>query len=1211
MISIGSKAQVEIVSTGSGAAYLLNAPAVFPLRSGIQVTFKAHATCSASATINVSGTGAIPIRKNGGTTNLSAGDIQGGQVVTIAYDGVNWQMLTTPGNITSGITGSGTQDYVSKWNNGAGTTLGNSSIYDNGAIGIFTNTPAGDFHLFRNSGPRIVLDADGGNAAAATMLDFTTGGNAGPTSFVGNVTGWQWRSLSSLFSNATLQNDLQVRYYNGLVFVNAMHFDNSGNIGFGNTSPNTKVDITGDFSTREVVSATNTTPLSNAAIAASTSFITMTGQTSNYSFTGIANGYDGKFLTIYNGTSFTMTIDNESGLSLPQNRIITGTGSPVTVGADASVSFIYSANKQRWIVKGWSNVPGGTLTGSGSTNFVARWTPSGTQLGTGVLFDDGTNAGVGNSSPASKFAVDGGMTIGSAHYNTIAPSNGLLVEGKVNVGNGGLGNDMLHVFKPSTMNGPNTSGVYVERPGNSSVATGGSDWTLSGVDAGLKAYSSWGNNYSASIIGYNYISDYENSAAVIGADQSATIFGALGYRGTGASQWAGWFQGNTNTTGNIEWTGALRPSGNPGAMNEVLVSGGGGANSWMNVNSLISSGNFIQNQTAVDQGAGFRINGNGLFNGGRIGIGTTAPDYPLHVNTTLGLTAAQFGSSDPLYLIAGAGDGIGFNTFFNGGYRAGSTGYSAAIIQSPATGRIDFMVSSSSVPAGAGVNFSTTAMAINSQSNVLIGAAGDATSLLEVYRNNSNATGTDGVFASITNIDGGLGTMSGLRFKASNISNNNNFKAGLFFQSTLSSGRGDMIFALNNVNSSANVTAGDEKMRITSAGIVGIGTSTPSTSKVNIHSTSGNGNLRLTGSTTGQTSNDGFSMSNDGSNAIFMSQHENADWYFSSNSFTAMTIKPNGYINIGGVNAANRLVVEDQTNDVMKITRDNTVSTTHIAKLVFSNKYGGGENVLARIGIADGGTNSGVLTFETKTNTNLFDATTTEKMRILPNGNVGIGTSAPSTILHVSGAAAQSIRITSTSSLNAAIELAGSSPQWRMIGGPNAGDLNIQSSNDNFATNTDRFRFWTSYFIPGADNTMSLGGGSNRWTSVWATNGVIQTSDKREKVNIVPLNYGLKEILALRPVSYNWISSYNDRSRKMGLIAQEVLPVIKEAVYNPKDTEPEFLTAPDGTKKINPNYIDRYGVNYSELVPVLIKAIQEQQVKIESLEKKIENLEKK
>ena len=68
--------------------------------------------------------------------------------------GVSGQVLTTTGSATdwktldeiSGVTGTGTTDYVTKWTNGAGEVIGNSIIQDNGNIGIGV-APANGYKL--------------------------------------------------------------------------------------------------------------------------------------------------------------------------------------------------------------------------------------------------------------------------------------------------------------------------------------------------------------------------------------------------------------------------------------------------------------------------------------------------------------------------------------------------------------------------------------------------------------------------------------------------------------------------------------------------------------------------------------------------------------------------------------------------------------------------------------------------------------------------------------------------------------------------------------------------------------------------------------------------------------------------------------------------------------------------------------------------------
>jgi hypothetical protein len=124
--------------------------------------------------------------------------------------------------------------------------------------------------------------------------------------------------------------------------------------------------------------------------------------------------------------------------------------------------------------------------------------------------------------------------------------------------------------------------------------------------------------------------------------------------------------------------------------------------------------------------------------------------------------------------------------------------------------------------------------------------------------------------------------------------------------------------------------------------------------------------------------------------------------------------------------------------------------------------------------------------------------------------------------------------------------------------------------------------------VPATDNTRSLGAAGARWTQVFAANGTINTSDRRLKKNIKDISYGLADVMKLRPVSYEWIKGSS--GTKLGLIAQELQEVIGEVVHVGDDKEKSL------------------GVYYADLVPVLIKAIQEQQKQIDLLSNKVSTL---
>jgi hypothetical protein len=87
-------------------------------------------------------------------------------------------------------------------------------------------------------------------------------------------------------------------------------------------------------------------------------------------------------------------------------------------------------------------------------------------------------------------------------------------------------------------------------------------------------------------------------------------------------------------------------------------------------------------------------------------------------------------------------------------------------------------------------------------------------------------------------------------------------------------------------------------------------------------------------------------------------------------------------------------------------------------------------------------------------------------------------------------------------------------------------------------------------------------------------------SDFNLKDEIQNLNYGLNEIMQLLPVKYKLKSNGEN---KIGFIAQDVVSVLNEAVH----------------------FDENMSIEYSAIIAVLTKAIQEQQVQIEALKQEI------
>ena len=112
------------------------------------------------------------------------------------------------------------------------------------------------------------------------------------------------------------------------------------------------------------------------------------------------------------------------------------------------------------------------------------------------------------------------------------------------------------------------------------------------------------------------------------------------------------------------------------------------------------------------------------------------------------------------------------------------------------------------------------------------------------------------------------------------------------------------------------------------------------------------------------------------------------------------------------------------------------------------------------------------------------------------------------------------------------------------------------------------------------------------------------SSDYRLKEDIAPMSGALAKVAALKPVTYKWKSDGSDGE---GFIAHELAEVCPHAITGEKDAV-ETYTDENGNKQTRPKY---QGIDTSFLVATLTAALQEQQALITALTARITALENK
>jgi hypothetical protein len=425
---------------------------------------------------------------------------------------------------------------------------------------------------------------------------------------------------------------------------------------------------------------------------------------------------------------------------------------------------------------------------------------------------------------------------------------------------------------------------------------------------------------------------------------------------------------------------------------------------------------------------------------------------------------------------------------------------------------------------------------------------------------------TYGIFASVANSNGYVNT--GNFINSSNgsgavnrilMGNDSSNGAAQFVLYSSTHSTFPNILDINNANSAALrfLTNNTERVRITSGGNVGIGTSSPTIKLVTI------GEMGTQFST-----NDSIlKFGNNGTVASISATYGTTGSYvpiqFLTSDTERMRITSTGDVGIGTTAPAAKLVVATNSangastlnwttgNTLLLDNSDTTYNATSVAKLVFNTTAGGYNNGGIIYAGGGGGFNSGFLGFATGWNSSSL---ATERMRISSAGNLLVNSTVGTLPLSVQG----------TSGGAAAA----------MFTGGAAGVAN------------DLIYFYSS-------GQASLIGYIGYNGSVVTYN---VTSDYRLKDNIAPITGALAKIAQLKPVTYTWkLNNANGQ----GFIAHELAEVFPDAVSGKKDG-----MFKDG--KIKPQ-----GIDTSILVATLTAAIQEQQALIENLTTRLNALEGK
>ena len=360
-------------------------------------------------------------------------EVSGGSLRLADTYNVQW------GGTTNYISGSNASNYLSMVTNNTEALRVNSS----GNVGIGATAPTSKLYVFQG-------DSSSDNIARFSKIDSSTAfvqigdGDTSTSVLVPEIVGRTQTNYSGFrivgessydtVSSAALRFD--ARFVGGGGFstrklfewsedgVARMTMDNAGNVGIGTAAPNVKLEVSG------------------GSLRLADTYNVQWGGTTNY----ISGSNASNYLAMTTNNTEALRVNSSGnvgiGTTAPANTLDIGNGGGIHITAGTPVSTtaaLYNVGGSLY----WNgSALASGLSGSGTTNYMTKFTGT-SSIGNSIVFDNGTNVGIGTTAPAYKLDVNGDANIadiGALRIGTtqvLSKGAGQLA-GNLFVGNGGV-----------------------------------------------------------------------------------------------------------------------------------------------------------------------------------------------------------------------------------------------------------------------------------------------------------------------------------------------------------------------------------------------------------------------------------------------------------------------------------------------------------------------------------------------------------------------------------------------------------------------------------------------------------------------------------------------------------------------------------------------------------------------------------------------------